>query len=141
MEWVAWMIGAGVLAIGEILSLSFFMGPIAVAALLAAGAAALGAGIAIQIIVFILASIASLGVLRPIAASHLKVPSQLRTGTQALIGSYAEVLESVNGRSGQVKLAGEVWSARAFDDEEVFEPGARVHVMKIDGATALVSDA
>jgi len=141
MEWVAWMIGAGVLAIGEILSLSFFMGPIAVAALLAAGAAALGAGIAIQIIVFILASIASLGVLRPIAASHLKVPSQLRTGTQALIGSYAEVLEPVNGRSGQVKLAGEVWSARAFDDEEVFEPGARVHVMKIDGATALVSDA
>ena len=141
MEWVAWMIGAGVLAIGEILSLSFFMGPIAVAAVLAAGAAALGAGIAIQIIVFILASIASLGVLRPIAASHLKVPSQLRTGTQALIGSYAEVLESVNGRSGQVKLAGEVWSARAFDDEEVFEPGARVHVMKIDGATALVSDA
>jgi len=141
MEWVAWMIGAGVLAIGEIVSLSFFMGPIAVAAVLAAGAAALGGGIAIQIIVFILASIASLGVLRPIARSHLKVPSQLRTGTQALIGSYAEVLESVNGRRGQVKLAGEVWSARAFDDEEVFEPGARVHVMKIDGATALVSDA
>ncbi len=141
MEWVAWMIGAGVFAIGEIVSLSFFMGPIAVAALLAAGAAALGAGIAIQIIVFILASIASLGVLRPIARSHLKVPSQLRTGTQALIGSYAEVLEPVNGRSGQVKLAGEVWSARAFDDDEVFEPGARVHVMKIDGATALVSDA
>ncbi len=141
MEWVAWMIGAGVLAIGEILSLSFFMGPIAVAAVLAAGAAALGAGIAIQIIVFILASIASLGVLRPIARSHLKVPSQLRTGTQALIGSYAEVLEPVNGRKGQVKLAGEVWSARAFDDDEVFEPGARVHVMKIEGATALVSDA
>ncbi len=138
---MAWMIGAGVLAIGEILSLSFFLGPIAVAAVLAAGAAALGAALAIQIIVFILASIASLGVLRPIARSHLKVPSQLRTGTQALVGAYAEVLEPVNGRSGQVKLAGEVWSARAFDDDEVFEPGARVHVMKIEGATALVSDA
>jgi membrane protein implicated in regulation of membrane protease activity len=135
------MIGAGVLAVGEIVSLSFFMGPIAVAAVVAAIAAAAGAGVAIQTVVFILASIATLAVIRPIARSHLKVPGRLRTGTQALVGAQAEVLEPVDGRSGQIKLAGEVWSARAFDDDEVYEPGTRVHVMKIEGATALVADA
>jgi len=130
-----------VLAVGEIATLSLFMGPIALAAVAAAAAAAIGAGIALQIVVFIIASIATLAVLRPIAHSHLRVPSKLRTGTSALVGSYAEVLESVDGRSGQIKLAGEVWSARAFDDDEVFVAGARVHVMKIEGATALVTDA
>jgi membrane protein implicated in regulation of membrane protease activity len=39
-----------------------------------------------------------------------------------------------------VKIGGEVWSARAYDDDHVIEPGARVEVLKIDGATALVSE-
>ena len=41
---------------------------------------------------------------------------------------------------GRVRLEGEVWTARAYDDDRVIEPGARVHVMEIRGATALVSD-
>lgn len=140
-EWVLWMIGAGVLAVGEIVSLSFFMGPIAVAAVAAATAALAGGGIAVQMVVFIAVSIASLGVLRPIARSHLKVPAQLRTGTSALVGSQASVLERVDEHGGQIKLAGEIWSARAYDEDEIFQPGARVHVMQIDGATALISEA
>ena len=85
-------------------------------------------------------SLASLLVLRPIARRHLRTPGQLRTGTAALIGRPAVVLERVDRDGGQVKLAGEVWSARAYDDDEAFEPGARVEVMKIDGATALVAE-
>ena len=50
------------------------------------------------------------------------------------------VLERVDRDSGQIKLRGETWSARAFDDDEVLEPGARVQVMEIRGATALVTD-
>jgi len=138
--WVIWVVIAGVLAIGEIVSLSFFLGPIAVAAVLAAVAAALGAGTAIQMVVFILASIASLVVLRPVARRHLHTPAKIRTGTAALIGANAVVLERVDGDGGTVKLAGEVWSARAYDGDEVLEPGARVQVMQIEGATALVSD-
>ncbi len=138
--WVIWIVAAGLLAIGEIVSLSFFMGPIAVAAVLAAIAALLGAGTAIQMVVFILASIASLAVLRPIARRHLQTPAKIRTGTAALVGARAVVLERVDGDGGTVKLAGEVWSARAYDDDEVLEPGARVQVMQIEGATALVSD-
>jgi membrane protein implicated in regulation of membrane protease activity len=138
--WVIWIVAAGLLAIGEIVSLSFFMGPIAVAAVLAAVAALAGAGTAIQLVVFILASIASLIVLRPIARRHLHTPAKIRTGTAALVGTRAVVLERVDGSGGTVKLAGEVWSARAYDDDEVLEPGARVQVMQIEGATALVSD-
>ena len=50
------------------------------------------------------------------------------------------VLERVDRDGGQIKLAGEMWTARAFDEDEVLEPGARVQVMQIEGATALVSD-
>ncbi len=139
--WVIWMIAAGVLAVGEIFSLSFFLGPIAVAAVLAAVAALAGAGAALQIVIFTLASVASLLVLRPIARRHLHTPAQIRTGTAALIGERAVVIDRVDADGGTVKLKGEVWTARPYDEDEVLEPGARAHVMEIQGATALVSEA
>jgi membrane protein implicated in regulation of membrane protease activity len=139
-EWVWWMIAGGVLAVGEIATLGFFLGPIAIAAVTAAIVALAGGGLAVQWIVFIAVSLASLLVLRPVAKRHLRTPGQLRTGTAALIGRPAVVLERVDRDGGQVKLAGEVWSARSYDDDEAFEPGARVEVLKIDGATALVAE-
>jgi membrane protein implicated in regulation of membrane protease activity len=139
-EWVWWMIAAGVLAVGEMATVSFFLGPIAVAAVLSAIVALAGAGLAAQWIVFIIASLGSLLVLRPIARRHLRTPAQIRTGTAALIGCPATVLERVDGQGGQVKIGGEIWSARSYDEDRTFEPGARVEVMKIDGATALVEE-
>ena len=139
-EWVWWMIAAGVLAVGEIATVSFFLGPIAVAAVLSAVVALGGAGLAAQWIVFIVASLGSLLVLRPVARRHLRTPAQIRTGTAALVGAPALVLERVDERGGQVKIAGEIWTARSYDDDESFEPGTRVCVMKIDGATALVAE-
>jgi membrane protein implicated in regulation of membrane protease activity len=139
-EWVLWVIAAGLLAVGEIFTLSFFLGPIAVAAGVAAVVALAGGGLAVQWIVFILVSLASLAVLRPVAKRHLRTPGSLRTGTAALVGSPATVLERVDRDGGQVKIAGEVWSARAYDDDAAFEAGDRVEVMQIDGATALVAE-
>lgn len=139
-EWVLWMIAAGVLAVGEIATMGFFLGPIAIAATLAAIVALVGGGLAVQWIVFIAASLASLLVLRPIARRHLRTPAALRTGTAALVGSPAVVLERVDRDGGQVKIGGETWSARTYDQDDSFEPGARVEVMKIDGATALVAE-
>ena len=139
-DWVWWMIAAGALAVGEIATLGFFLGPIAVAAVAAAIVALVGGGLALQWIVFIAVSLASLLVLRPIARRHLRTPAQLRTGTAALVGAQAVVLERVDRDGGQVKLAGEVWTARTYDEDATFEPGERVEVMKIDGATALVAD-
>jgi membrane protein implicated in regulation of membrane protease activity len=139
-EWVIWMIAAGALAVGEMLTLGFFLGPVAVAALLAALVSLLGGGVALQFAVFIAASVASLAFLRPVALRHLRTPARLRTGTAALVGTSATVLDRVDADGGTVKLGGEVWSARAYDEESILEPGERVHVMKIEGATALVSD-
>jgi membrane protein implicated in regulation of membrane protease activity len=111
-----------------------------VAAVSATIVALVGGGLAVQWLVFVAASLGSLLVLRPVAKRHLRTPAQLRTGTAALIGRQAVVLERVDRDGGQVKFAGEVWSARAYDEDEAFEPGARVEVMKIDGATALVAE-
>ena len=139
-DWVWWIIAAGVLAVGEIATLGFFLGPIAIAAVLAAVVALAGGSLAVQWIAFVAASVATLLVLRPIARRHLQTPARIRTGTAALVGARAMVLERVDVHGGQVKIGGEVWSARSYDEDEVIEPGTRVEVMEIDGATALVAE-
>lgn len=138
--WVAWAVAAAVLAAGEAATAGLVLGPLALAAAVAAIVAAAGVGIALQVAAFALASVAGVGILRPIARRHLRVPAQLRTGAAALVGAQATVLERVDGHNGRVKIGGEVWSARCFDEDCVIEPGARVDVMKIEGATALVSE-
>jgi membrane protein implicated in regulation of membrane protease activity len=136
---VVWLIAAVLLAIGELLTPGlFFLGPVAVAAVAAAVVAAVGAGAVIQLLVFIGGSLASLAVLRPIARSHIRMPALTRTGTAALVGSKALVLQRVDSNGGRVRLGGEEWSARAFFEEQVLEPGQRVEVARIEGATALV---
>jgi membrane protein implicated in regulation of membrane protease activity len=139
-DWAIWLIIAAVLVGVEVFSISLFFGPLAVAALLAGVAAALGLGITLQLIVFVAASIASLAVLRPIARSHLRTPTEIRTGTAALVGGTAVVLERVDENGGKVKIGGEVWSARPYDDSSVYEAGQRVSVLEIKGATALVAE-
>ena len=66
------------------------------------------------------------------------MPALTRTGTAALIGARATVLERVDADGGRVRIGGEEWSARAYMNDQVLEPGARVEVAKIEGATALV---
>jgi membrane protein implicated in regulation of membrane protease activity len=139
-DWLIWVLVAGALAIGEVLSLTLVLAMPAVGALAAALVAALGGGVAVQLVAFIAVSAALLLVVRPIARRHVRMPPQLRTGAAALVGRNAVVIERVDGDGGLVRLGGEVWSARAWDERQVFEPGARVEVMEIRGATALVSE-
>ena len=137
--WLAWAIAALLLAVGEILTPGlFFLGPVALAAVAAAIAAVAGAAVWLQIIVFGGTSLASLGILRPIARAHLHMPAALRTGTAALEGTKAVVLQRVDVNGGRVRIGGEEWSARAYMEDQVLEPGTRVEVVKIEGATALV---
>lgn len=139
-EWVLWMLAAAVLAAGEVATLGFFLGPIALAAVLASVVALVGVGVELQVAVFIFGSVASLLIVRPIARRHLHTPARIRTGTAALVGSRAVTLERVDGDGGKVKLGGEVWTARSYDEDAVIEGGKRVEVLKIEGATALVSE-
>jgi membrane protein implicated in regulation of membrane protease activity len=107
-------------------------------ALAAALVATLGAGAAAQLIVFIVGSAGSALLVRPLARRHVRMPAQVRTGTAALVGAPATVLQRVDRDGGRVRIGGEEWSARAFMDDQVMEPGARVEVVKIEGATAIV---
>jgi membrane protein implicated in regulation of membrane protease activity len=134
-----WLIAAVLLAIGELLTPGlFFLGPVAVAAVGAAIAAGIGGGIIVELIVFIAVSLGSLAFLRPIARRHIRMPALTRTGTAALVGTKALVLQRVDANGGRVRIGGEEWSARAFFEGQTLEPGARVEVAKIEGATALV---
>jgi len=137
--WVLWAVLAVALAVGEIFTPGlFFLGPVALAAVVAGAVALGGLGVAVQLIVFIVGTVASLAVLRPIARAHIKIPPLLRTGTAALVGAKATVVQRVDADGGRVRLGGEEWSARAYLDDQVLEPGTRVEVAKIEGATALV---
>jgi membrane protein implicated in regulation of membrane protease activity len=137
--WVVWALVAVALAAGEVFTPGlFFLGPVALAAVAAMIVAAAGLGVALQLIVFVGGSIATLAVLRPIARRHVHLPAITRTGTDALVGQRALVLKRVDANGGRVRIGGEEWSARAYVDDVVYEPGARVEVVKIEGATALV---
>jgi membrane protein implicated in regulation of membrane protease activity len=140
--WVFWIIAAVVLAVGEMMTLSFFLAPFAGGALIAALADVIGAGVVISWAIFIVTSLVMLLVVRPIARSHRHTPAALRTGTAALIGQSGVVIERIANDEavGTVRIGGEVWTARAFDDDQIIDTGTRVHVVEIRGATALVSD-
>jgi membrane protein implicated in regulation of membrane protease activity len=141
--WVIWVIAACAFGIGEMLTTSFFLAPFALGAALAAIVEGAGAPGVAAWIVFVLASLATLAFVRPIAISHMKVPPQIRTGAAAMVGKEAVVLERIANREGVgcVKMIdGEVWTARSLDDDEVIEPGKVVQVVQIKGATALVAE-
>lgn len=136
-----WVLLAVILAVGEVMSLSLFLAPFAVGALFGAAAELAGAGTVIALIVFLVSSGLLFGLVRPIARRHLRTPAQLRTGTAALVGKTAVATERIDAGAGAVKLEGEIWTARAYVPDEVIESGSRVHVVEIEGATALVSEA
>jgi membrane protein implicated in regulation of membrane protease activity len=137
--WLIWAIAAVLLTLGEIFTPGmFFLGPVALAAVAAGIVAAVDLGVVVQLLVFIAGSVASVLFLRPIARRHLHMPAALRTGTAALEGAKAVVLQRVDADGGRIRIGGEEWSARAYMDDQVFEPGTRVEVVKIEGATALV---
>ncbi len=140
--WVIWLIVAVVFAVAEVINLSFYLFPFAIGAAGAAVVGLAGGALALELVVFAILTAASFTIVRPIARRHINMPPQLRTGTAALIGRTAIVTERIvnDDALGKVRLDGEVWTARAYDDDKVLEPGTRVHVMEIRGATALVDD-
>lgn len=136
--WVWWLIGAVGLGIPLVMTAMPEFGMFAVGAVAAAIVAALGGGIVAQVLVFVVVSVALIVVVRPIAARQRAGQAGHASGIDALKGRQALVLERVDGSGGRIKLAGEIWSARTLDSDQVFEPGQQVDVVDIDGATAVV---
>jgi membrane protein implicated in regulation of membrane protease activity len=138
VAWIVWLIVAAVLGVAELMTTTFALGIIAVGAIFAAGVGALHLPLPFQLLAFVAASGAGLGFVLPIARRHVKQPPPLRTGSAALVGRSASVLEEVNMHGGRVRIGGEVWSARPYDETLVIPAGHMVDVMQIEGATALV---
>jgi membrane protein implicated in regulation of membrane protease activity len=139
MAWVVWAIAALLLAVGEILTPGLFvLGPISLAAVFTALISLTGIPVWLQVLIFAGSAAGSVLFLRPVARAHLRMPPALRTGTAALQGARAVVLQRVDSDGGRVRIGGEEWSARAYMPDGVYEPGASVEVVKIEGATALV---
>jgi membrane protein implicated in regulation of membrane protease activity len=138
MFWIVWLIVAAVLGVAELLTTTLAFGLIAASALVAAVVATFHLGLPFQLAAFAVAAGAGLGFVRPIAMRHLKQPPALRTGTAALVGRSAIVLEEVTEHGGRVRIGGEEWSSRPYDESLVIPVGTKVDVMQIDGANALV---
>ncbi|MGW1911424.1 NfeD family protein [Streptomyces sp. NPDC002076] len=136
--WVWWLVGAAALGIPLVVTAMPEFGMLAVGAVAAAVAAGLGLDAVIQVLVFVVVSVALIAVVRPIAARHSRQLPRLATGIDALKGKQAVVLERVDGSGGRIKLAGEIWSARALDAARAYEVGQEVDVVEIEGATAIV---
>ncbi|WP_329298880.1 NfeD family protein [Streptomyces sp. NBC_00659] len=137
--WVWWLVGAAGLGIPLVVTAMPEFGMLSVGAVAAAVAAGLGGGVVIQVLVFVVVSVALIAVIRPIAARHRAQRPELATGIDALKGRQAIVLERVDSSgAGRIKLGGEIWSARALDGAQAYEVGQEVDVVDIDGATAIV---
>ena len=136
--WLAWLVLAALLGVGELMTTTLAFGLVAVAALVAAVVGGVGLGLPFQIGAFAITAGASLGVVRPLAMRHIRQPPLLRSGTSALVGRSATVVEEVTAHGGRVRIGGEVWSARSYDESQVIPADSTVDVFAIEGATALV---
>lgn len=137
--WIVWLIAACAFGLGEMHTGGLYLLPFAVGAALAAAVSLAGVGIPLSALLFVLSSGVVVGGLRPVARRHRRLPPPIRTGAAALVGKPAVVLERIANDEGVgcVRIDGEVWTARSYDDEEI-EAGERVEVVEIRGATALV---
>ncbi|HET8718844.1 MAG TPA: NfeD family protein [Nocardioidaceae bacterium] len=137
-DWQAWLALSIALGVAEVFSLDLVLLMLAAGGVVGMLAALLGAPVVLQVLLAIAASVAMLAVVRPSVVRRLHAGPELRLGHQALVGRQAIVVAEVSVHGGQVRIGGELWTARPFDETEVIEPGATVDVFEIKGATALV---
>jgi membrane protein implicated in regulation of membrane protease activity len=134
-----WLIVALGLTAAEALTGDMFLLMLGGGALAAAGSSALFDGpVWVDGVVFLVVSLLLVGLVRPALRRRLTSAKAPETGIEALEGKKALVLDRISEHQGQVKLDGEVWTARPLNDHDVYEPGDQVTVMHIDGATAVV---
>jgi membrane protein implicated in regulation of membrane protease activity len=136
-DWVIWLIFAVVLGVAELFTLTAALGVLGAAALVTTLFAAF-LPLPFQLLAFTIAATAGVVLIRPIALRHMRQPQLERFGVDALVGKPAYVLEEVTGFTGRVRIGGEEWTARAYDETLVIAKGTVVDVMEIKGSTALV---
>jgi membrane protein implicated in regulation of membrane protease activity len=136
--WETWTALAILLGLAELLSLDLVLLMLAVGAGAGILTALLGLPVGVQILAAISTAVAMLALVRPSIVKRMHGGPELVLGHDALVGRTAVVVSRVTRDGGQVRIGGELWSARPYDESEVIEEGARVDVFQIKGATALV---
>jgi membrane protein implicated in regulation of membrane protease activity len=136
--WLIWLIVALVLGVAEVFTVTAALAMLAGAAAITAAFAGIGLPLPLQLVAFVLASAAGILLVRPIAQRHMLQPQTERFGIDALVGKCAYVVQEVTDRDGRVRIDGEEWTARAFDETQVIPIGAAVDVLRISGTTAFV---
>jgi membrane protein implicated in regulation of membrane protease activity len=137
---ILWVVAALALVAVELLSLDLILLMLAGGALGAAITSLAGGPPLLQVLVAAVLSVILLGFVRPLALRHLQVARHTKTGAEALVGTHGLVTERIDAYDGRVKLGGEIWSARSTANGKVYEPGTTVHVIRIDGAHAVVDE-
>lgn len=135
---IIWLIVAAVLAVLELAVGEFTLLMLAGAALATVGVAFFDVPLWAEVLTFAVSAIGLLAFVRPYLKKRLHQPKALDTSPSALVGHRAEVLEEIGKQSGQIRLEGSIWSARALDPTTTFAVGEHVTVISIDGPTAVV---
>jgi membrane protein implicated in regulation of membrane protease activity len=145
MDWLSdhlaavWLATAILFGIAEMASLDLILAMLALGALVGMVTALLGAGFAASAVAAAIASVACLALLRPTLVKRLHSGPELSLGHGKLVGKQGIVTERITSiDAGRIKLSGEIWSAKPYDDTIAIEPGATVEVLEIRGATAYV---
>nr|WP_234040096.1 NfeD family protein [Corynebacterium pygosceleis] len=135
---MVWLIAAVLLAALELLAGDFTLLLLGGAALTAAGVGVLDVPLWVEIGTFALSSLGLLVFVRPVLRRRSQPTGLLDTSPRALIGASATVVEDVDGTAGQIRLEGDIWTARSLDPSHRFTEGEQVNVVTIDGAVAVV---
>jgi membrane protein implicated in regulation of membrane protease activity len=137
-DWVWWLIAAGALVIAELFSGTFVLLMFGVGAFAASVVSLAGAPGWVAALVFAAVSALALWLVRPMINKRLHKAEDQKMGMATTEGAAASVIERVDRDHGMVKIGGELWRARPYDSEMIYEPGERVRVLRVDGATAMV---
>lgn len=135
--WI-WFAGAVALSIAEALGGEFVLLMLGGGALVAAGVSIFVPLLWVQLLVFAIASVALVVGARPALLRRFHSTPAIASNVDAMIGSRATVVSTVDSDGGQVKIGGEVWSAVGMDGHRPLPPGTPVTVVEVRGATAVV---
>ena len=137
--WETWLMIAVALGVLELLSTDLILIMLAGGALVGMFVALFGAPVGMQIVLALATALGLLALIRPNMVHRLHAGPTLRTGAEALIGQRGFVIEPLSHvNPGRVKIGGDVWTAKPYDEDDLIEAGATVDVVSIKGATAYV---
>ena len=139
--WPIWLALAMLLGVLELFSLDLVLLMLAAGALAGMGVSLIpGVGLPVEILAAVATSLAMLAFVRPTFIKRLHGGPDLKQGFDALIGEEGFTVAEITAQGGQVKVGGEIWTARPYDDTAVIPVGAKIRVFEIRGATAYVDE-